>query len=93
MFIDVNGKINANSAFNDIPNNSAKDPAHDRHADGKKKIKKLKNEGGEKKEKIKCKILSGYTPALELPRLAPPGPLSGDLFRPRCRALERAFFG
>lgn len=41
MFIDVNGKINAISAFNDIPNNSAKEPAHDQTRRRKKDNKKI----------------------------------------------------
>ena len=41
MFIDVNGKINAISALNDIPDNSAKEPAHDQTRRRKKENKKI----------------------------------------------------
>lgn len=41
MFIDVNGKINDISAFNDIHDNSAKEPAHDQTRRRKKENKKI----------------------------------------------------
>ena len=82
MFIDVNGKINAISAFNDIPNNSAKEPAHDQ-------TKKKKKDNKRNTEK---KILGLHTPALDLPRLSPPRPPFRRSFPPPFQGPGKGVF-